>query len=68
MSRAVVEFQRQKKGSIFIWASGNGGKYDDNCNCDGYTTSIFTISVSSTTISQGKFLFILSILSIIFGF
>ena len=32
-----------------MWASGNGGKDDDNCNCDGYTNSIYTISVSSAT-------------------
>lgn len=31
---------RSGKGSIFIWASGNGGKDHDNCNCDGYTNSI----------------------------
>ncbi|GFS78582.1 furin-like protease 2 [Nephila pilipes] len=36
-------------GSIFVWASGNGGRHDDNCNCDGYTNSIYTISVSSAT-------------------
>lgn len=32
-----------------MWASGNGGRYKDNCNCDGYATSIYTITVSSTT-------------------
>lgn len=32
-----------------MWASGNGGKDDDNCNCDGYTNSIYTISISSAT-------------------
>ena len=32
------------QGSIFVWASGNGGKYHDNCNCDGYTNSIWTLS------------------------
>ena len=37
------------KGSIYVWASGNGGKYIDNCNADGYTTSIFTLSVSSVS-------------------
>ena len=37
------------KGSIFVWASGNGGKHIDNCNCDGYTTSIYTLSVSSVS-------------------
>ncbi|XP_063259324.1 proprotein convertase subtilisin/kexin type 4-like isoform X2 [Prinia subflava] len=34
-------------GSIFIWASGNGGINYDNCNCDGYTNSIYTVSVGS---------------------
>ncbi len=32
-----------------MWASGNGGKDSDNCNCDGYTNSIYTISISSAT-------------------
>lgn len=32
-----------------MWASGNGGKYDDNCNCDGYTNSIYTLGVSSAS-------------------
>ncbi|XP_069071965.1 proprotein convertase subtilisin/kexin type 4 [Pleurodeles waltl] len=36
-------------GSIFVWASGNGGFHYDNCNCDGYTNSIYTLSVGSTT-------------------
>ena len=40
---------RNGKGSIFVWASGNGGRYKDNCNCDGYATSIYTITVSSTS-------------------
>ncbi|XP_063223097.1 furin-like protease 2 isoform X2 [Bacillus rossius redtenbacheri] len=40
---------RQGKGSIFVWASGNGGRHTDSCNCDGYTNSIFTLSISSAT-------------------
>ena len=28
-----------------MWATGNGGLTDDDCNCDGYTTSIYTISI-----------------------
>ncbi|XP_026547585.1 proprotein convertase subtilisin/kexin type 4-like, partial [Notechis scutatus] len=36
-------------GSLFVWASGNGGLRKDNCNCDGYTNSIYTLSVGSTT-------------------
>ena len=37
------------QGSIFVWASGNGGHHTDNCNCDGYTNSVFTLSISSAT-------------------
>ena len=44
-----VKKGRQGKGSIFIWASGNGGRKTDNCNCDGYTNSIYTLSISSAT-------------------
>ncbi|XP_019388732.1 PREDICTED: proprotein convertase subtilisin/kexin type 6, partial [Crocodylus porosus] len=40
---------RKGLGSIFIWASGNGGREGDYCSCDGYTNSIYTISISSTT-------------------
>uniref|UniRef100_A0A8D8XPL7 furin n=1 Tax=Cacopsylla melanoneura TaxID=428564 RepID=A0A8D8XPL7_9HEMI len=40
---------RHGKGSIFVWASGNGGRHIDSCNCDGYTNSIFTLSISSAT-------------------
>ncbi|XP_065278423.1 proprotein convertase subtilisin/kexin type 4 [Emys orbicularis] len=36
-------------GSLFVWASGNGGIHSDNCNCDGYTNSIYTLSVGSAT-------------------
>ncbi|KAL0965792.1 hypothetical protein UPYG_G00285770 [Umbra pygmaea] len=40
---------REGRGSIFVWASGNGGLNGDHCSCDGYTSSIYTISISSTT-------------------
>lgn len=40
---------RRGRGSIFVWASGNGGKDADSCNCDGYTNSIYTLSISSAT-------------------
>jgi furin len=40
---------RHGLGSIFVWASGNGGRDADNCNCDGYTNSVFTLSISSAT-------------------
>ncbi|XP_071515734.1 furin-like protease kpc-1 isoform X2 [Panulirus ornatus] len=51
-TRAFVEGIRNGrggKGSIFVWASGNGGRDQDNCNCDGYTNSIWTLSISSAT-------------------
>merc|ERR1712025_1257104 len=44
-----VDKGRGGKGSIFVWASGNGGKAEDNCNCDGYTNSIWTLSVASAS-------------------
>nr|DBA28043.1 TPA: hypothetical protein GDO54_008459 [Pyxicephalus adspersus] len=45
---------RRGYGSIFVWASGNGGRSRDHCSCDGYTNSIYTISISSTTESGKK--------------
>ncbi|XP_063929314.1 furin-like protease 1 isoform X3 [Zophobas morio] len=44
-----VKNGRNGKGSIFVWASGNGGRDHDNCNCDGYTNSIYSLSISSAT-------------------
>ena len=44
-----VESGRSGKGNIFVWASGNGGRQGDSCSCDGYTNSIYTLSVSSAT-------------------
>lgn len=45
---------RGGKGSIFVWASGNGGFDFDDCNADGYANSIYTLVVSSTTENQDK--------------
>ncbi|KAL1921956.1 uncharacterized protein VTP21DRAFT_10598 [Calcarisporiella thermophila] len=42
-----VEKGRGGKGSIFVFASGNGGIYDDNCNFDGYTNSRYTITIGA---------------------
>ncbi|VDL32218.1 unnamed protein product [Hymenolepis diminuta] len=39
---------RGGKGSLFVWASGDGGAVDD-CNCDGYAASMWTISINSAT-------------------
>lgn len=38
---------RNGTGPIFVFASGNGGAHDDNCNFDGYTNSIYTITVGA---------------------
>ncbi|KAM9366639.1 proprotein convertase subtilisin/kexin type 6 [Symphorus nematophorus] len=45
---------RKGLGSIFVWAAGNGGRQGDHCSCDGYTSSIYTISISSTTENGNK--------------
>ncbi|XGW19896.1 hypothetical protein V3C99_003605 [Haemonchus contortus] len=44
-----IRYGRQGKGNIFVWASGNGGGKQDSCSADGYTTSVYTLSVSSAT-------------------
>ncbi|NXJ72308.1 PCSK4 convertase, partial [Rostratula benghalensis] len=46
-SRASPCQGRGGLGSVFVWASGNGGVNYDNCNCDGYANSIYTLSVGS---------------------
>ncbi|XP_033095615.1 PC3-like endoprotease variant B [Anneissia japonica] len=38
---------RNGKGSIFVWASGNGGAQDDDCSADAYVGNIHTISIGS---------------------
>ena len=47
MERAIT-LGRGGKGAIYVWASGNGGSSGDNCNCDGYASSIYTISIASS--------------------
>ncbi|KAH8926439.1 hypothetical protein BT69DRAFT_1239069, partial [Atractiella rhizophila] len=34
-------------GSVFVFASGNGGAVDDQCNFDGYTNSIWSVTVGA---------------------
>jgi proprotein convertase subtilisin/kexin type 2 len=40
------------QGSLYVWASGDGGANDD-CNCDGYAASMWTISINSA-INDGR--------------
>ena len=43
----AVQNGREGKGSIYVFASGNGAASDDNCNFDGYTNSIYSITVGA---------------------
>lgn len=42
-----VQKGRDGRGSIFVFAAGNGAQYGDNCNFDGYTNSIYSITVGA---------------------
>ncbi|OTA64153.1 hypothetical protein K449DRAFT_328413 [Hypoxylon sp. EC38] len=42
-----VQKGRGNKGSIYVFASGNGAASEDNCNFDGYTNSIYSITVGA---------------------
>lgn len=43
----AVQNGRSGLGSIYVFASGNGAASDDNCNFDGYTNSIYSITVGA---------------------
>lgn len=43
----AVQQGRGGKGSIYVFAAGNGAGNDDNCNFDGYTNSIYSITVGA---------------------
>lgn len=38
---------RDGRGTVYVWAAGNGGLDDDNSNYDGYNASPYTISVGA---------------------
>ncbi|KAI5922107.1 pheromone processing endoprotease KexB [Camillea tinctor] len=42
-----VQNGRDSLGSIYVFASGNGAASEDNCNFDGYTNSIYSITVGA---------------------
>lgn len=50
---AGIRSGRKGLGAIFVWATGNGGQHKDYCSCDGYITSIFTISIGAVN-DRGK--------------
>jgi kexin len=43
----AIQQGRHGKGSIYVFASGNGAQSEDNCNFDGYTNSIYSITVGA---------------------
>jgi kexin len=42
-----IQNGRNGLGSIFVFAAGNGAHREDNCNFDGYTNSIYSITVGA---------------------
>ncbi|KAK4939913.1 pheromone processing endoprotease [Elasticomyces elasticus] len=40
-----IQSGRNGLGSVFVFAAGNGAASEDNCNFDGYTNSIYSITV-----------------------
>lgn len=42
-----VQQGRKNKGSIYVFASGNGGRFEDSCNFDGYTNSIYSVTIGA---------------------
>lgn len=43
----AIQNGRQGKGTIYVFAAGNGAGSGDNCNFDGYTNSIYSITVGA---------------------
>lgn len=41
----AIQNGRQGKGNIYVFAAGNGRGSGDNCNFDGYTNSIYTVTI-----------------------
>ncbi|KAF7549683.1 hypothetical protein G7Z17_g6234 [Cylindrodendrum hubeiense] len=50
IKRAMVQATQKGRGglgSVYVFASGNGASNGDNCNFDGYTNSIYSITVGA---------------------
>ena len=43
----AVQQGRGGKGTVYVFAAGNGANNGDNCNFDGYTNSIYSITVGA---------------------
>ncbi|XP_056289183.1 proprotein convertase subtilisin/kexin type 5 [Pseudoliparis swirei] len=44
-----IKTGRHGRGSVFVWASGYGGRRGDHCSCDGYSGSVYTVSIGGST-------------------
>ena len=49
-----IQNGRNGLGSVFVFASGNGAAAGDNCNFDGYTNSIYSITVGAVDRTGGQ--------------
>ncbi|ODH14032.1 hypothetical protein ACO22_06720 [Paracoccidioides brasiliensis] len=50
VQRAIVngiQKGRGGRGSVYVFAAGNGALHEDNCNFDGYTNSIYSVTVGA---------------------
>jgi kexin len=46
MQKAIQQ-GRNGLGTIYVFAAGNGAAVEDNCNFDGYTNSIFSVTIGA---------------------
>lgn len=49
-----VQNGRGGKGTVYLWAGGNGLQYNDNVNYDGYANSIYTIAIAALDNTGGQ--------------
>ncbi|XP_021341461.1 proprotein convertase subtilisin/kexin type 7-like [Mizuhopecten yessoensis] len=45
--RYGINYGRGGYGNIYVVASGNGGRFQDNCNFDGYANSLYTVTIGA---------------------
>ena len=43
---------RNGLGSIFVFSSGNGGRFGDSCAFDGYVNNIHTIAIGAFSLND----------------
>jgi len=43
----AIQEGRNGKGTIYVFAAGNGAASEDNCNFDGYTNSIYSVTIGA---------------------